>query len=111
MRRYMIQIKYNADSTIGLVASPHDRKPQASGIMEKIGGRLIDFYFTLGDWDAVIIVELESDIHAMAVAMADVAGRVGNTKVTALYSMDEAVAAMNIAQSIDYKAPGADTRP
>ena len=110
MGRYMIQIKYNADSTKGLVANPHDRKPQASEVMEKMGGKLIDFYFTLGDWDALIIVELASDTHAMAVAMADVAGGVGNTKVTALYSMDDAVAAMSIAQSIDYKAPGADTR-
>ncbi len=105
MRRYMIQIKYNMNSTQGLVASPQNRAPQASVIMEKLGGRLVDFYFTLGDWDAVIIVELESDMHAMAVAMADVAGGVGNTKVTALYSMTEAESAMQIAQTIDYKAP------
>ena len=105
MRRYMIQIKYNESSTKGLVAAAQNREPQASIIMEKLGGRLIDFYFTLGEWDAVIIVELESDAHAMAVAMADVAGGVGDTKVTALYGMDEAVAAMQIAQSIDYTAP------
>jgi hypothetical protein len=38
--------------------------------------------------------------------MADAAGDVGVTKVTILYSMDEAVAAMTIAKSIDYSAPG-----
>ena len=106
MRHYMIQIKYNAASVAGLLANPHDRKPQAAAIIEKLGGRLVEFYFTLGEWDAVIIVELESDIHAMAVAMADVAGGVGGTRVTALYDMEEAVAAMRVAQSIDYKAPG-----
>jgi uncharacterized protein with GYD domain len=109
MRRYMIQIKYNESSAKGLVAAPQDRKPQASVIMEKLGGRLIDFYFTLGEWDAVITVELESDAHAMAVAMADVAGGVGDTQITALYDMDEAVSAMRIAQSIDYKAPTTTT--
>ena len=109
MRRYMIQIKYNVNSTKGLVARPQNRGPQANAIMEKLGGRLVDFYFTLGDWDAVIIVELESDAHAMAVAMADVAGEVGYTKVTVLYDMDEAVTAMKIAQSIDYKAPTSTT--
>ena len=108
MRRYMIQIKYNADSVKGLVAKPQNRKPQAATIMEKLGGKLVDFWFTFGDWDAVIIVELETDIHAMAVAMADVAGDVGNTKLTPLYSMDEAVKAMNMAQSIEYKAPGSN---
>ena len=101
----MIQIKYNVASTQGLVNNPQDRKPQARVIMEKIGGTLIDFYFTFGAWDAVIIVELEDDIHAMAVAMADVAGAVGNTSVTPLYSMDEAVSAMKIAKAIDYQAP------
>jgi uncharacterized protein with GYD domain len=108
MRRYMIQIKYNVNSTQGLVAAPQNRAPQARVIMEKLDGHLIDFYFTLGDWDAVIIVELKSDAHAMAVAMADVAGGVGNTKVTALFDMDEAVSAMQIAQSIEYTAPTTD---
>lgn len=105
MRRYIIQIKYNAQSVKGLVATPQNRKPQAAAIMEKLGGKLIDFWFTFGDWDALLIVELQSDIHAMAVAMADVAGDVGTTKLTPLYSMDEAVAAMEVAQSIDYNAP------
>jgi len=105
MRRYMIQIKYNAASAKGLVANPQDRIPQAAAIMEKLGGRLVDFWFTFGDWDAVIIVELDSDVHAMAVAMADVAGEVGETKVTVLYTMSDAVAAMEMAQSIDYEAP------
>ncbi|NNL84297.1 MAG: GYD domain-containing protein [Myxococcales bacterium] len=105
MPRYMIQIKYNAASTKSLVAKPQDRKPQAAVIMEKLGGRLIDFYFTLGRWDAVILVELESDAQAMAVAMADVAGEVGDAEVTRLYEMDEAIEAMRIAGTIDYKAP------
>lgn len=105
MPRFMIQIKYNAASTQALVANPQDRKPQASVIMEKLGGRLIDFYFTLGAWDAVILVELQSDAQAMAVAMADVAGEVGDAEVTRLYEMDEAVEAMKIAGTIDYKAP------
>tara|TARA_R110002073_G_scaffold13985_3_gene58061 strand:+ start:1639 stop:1965 length:327 start_codon:yes stop_codon:yes gene_type:complete len=108
MRRYMIQIKYNAASVKGLVAKPQDRKPQAAAIMEKLGGRLIDFWFTFGQWDAVIIVELESDVHAMAVALADVAGEVGVTQVTALFDMTDAIAAMELAGSIDYCAPGTD---
>lgn len=105
MRRYMIQIRYNAASVKGLVANPQDRGPQAAVIMEKLGGRLLDFYFTFGDWDAVILVELESDVQAMAVAMADVAGGVGATRVTPLFGMDDAVAAMSAARSIDYRAP------
>ena len=44
-----------------------------------------------------------------AVAMADVAGGVGDAQITRLYDMDEAVSAMRIAQSIDYKAPATTT--
>ena len=108
MRRYMIQIKYNAASVKGLVAKPQDRKPQAAVIMEKLGGRLIDFWFTFGQWDAVIIVELQNDVHALAVALADVAGDVGATQVTPLFDMDDAIAAMALAGSLDYHAPAAD---
>ncbi len=108
MRTYMIQIKYNATSVRGLVAKPQDRKPQAAAIMEKLGGRLVDFWFTFGEWDAVILVELPDDRTAMAVALADVAGDVGGTRVTPLYAMDEAVEAMRIAATIDYRAPTSD---
>lgn len=107
MRSYLIQIKYNTDSAKGLVLNPQDRRPQAAVIMQKCGGRLLDFWFTFGDWDAVILVELESDVHAMAVALADVAGNVGSTKITPLYSMEEAVESMKIAGSLDYQAPSA----
>lgn len=51
----MIQIKYNAASAKGLVAKPQDRVPQAAAIMDKLGGCLIDSWFTFGQWDAVII--------------------------------------------------------
>lgn len=108
MRPYLIQIRYNAASTRGLVGRPQDRRPQAATIMEKLGGKLVDFWFTFGEWDAVILVELPDDVHAMAVALADVAGEVGSTKVTPLYGMDEAVKAMEIAAGIDYRAPTAD---
>jgi len=106
MRNYMIQVKYDQTSAHALVANPHDRKPQAAAIMEKLGGRLVDFYFTFGEWDAVILVELKNDTHALAVAMADVAGGIRDTRVTPLYTMEEALDAMRIAQSIQYQAPG-----
>lgn len=107
MRTYMIQIKYNATSASGLVTRPQDRKPQAADIMQKLGGRLLDFWFCFGQWDAVILVELENDVHALAVALADVAGGVGNTLVTPLFDMADAVRAMEVAGGIDYHAPSA----
>ena len=105
MRNYMIQIKYSDPSVKGLVDNPQDRKGQARQIMQDLGGDLVSFYFTFGEWDALILITLPGDIDAMAVAMADVAGGVGTTKVTSLYTMDEAVEAMRKAKGIDYKAP------
>jgi len=102
----MINVKYDQTSARGLIANPQDRKPQAALIMERLGGRLIDFYFTFGPWDAVILVELPSEMHALAVVIADMAGGIRDTCVTPLYSMDEAVSAMRLAQTIEYQAPG-----
>ncbi len=106
MQRYLIQVKYDQTSARGLIAQPQDRRPQAAAIMEKLGGRLIDFYFTFGTWDAAILVELACDTHALAVAIADVAGGIRDTQVTRLLSMDEAMEAMRIAGQLDYQSPG-----
>ena len=105
MLTYMIQIKYSDPSVRGLVGNPQNRKPQAQQIMQELGGDLVDFFFTFGDWDALILARLPSDVDAMAVAMADVAGGVGATKITQLHSMEDAVEAMKKARGIDYKAP------
>lgn len=105
MKRYMLQIKFSKDSVEGLVAKPHNRKSQANAVAKQLGGKLIDYYFTFGEWDAVAIAEFKNDVDAMAVAMMFGAAGAGNTNLTVLHSMPDAIKAMKKANSIAYKPP------
>ena len=105
MRRYMIQINFSTESVQGLVAKPQNRKTQATAVVKQLGGKLVDYYFTFGEWDGVVIADLKSDVDAMSVALMIGASGAGNTKITVLHSMTEAIKAMRKANSIAYKPP------
>ena len=107
MNRYMIQASYTKDAAAMLVKHPEDRSAAVRPLIEQLGGKLLDFYFTLGDYDVVIIVELPSNSAALAAAMAAVLpGHVSNIKTTALLAPDETVMAMKEASVVSLRAPG-----
>ena len=66
MRRYMIQINFSTESVQGLVAKPQNRKTQATAVVKQLNGKLVDYYFTFGEWDGVVIADLKSDVDAMS---------------------------------------------
>ena len=105
MRRYMIQISFSTKSVQGLVAKPQNRKTQANAVVKQLGGKLVDYYFTFGDWDGVVIADLKNDVDAMSVALMIGASGAGSTKITGLHSMADAMKAMRKANSIAYKPP------
>jgi GYD domain len=43
------------DYAKGLVAAPEDREPAVKKLVESVGAKLINFYFTTGDSDFLII--------------------------------------------------------
>jgi uncharacterized protein with GYD domain len=105
MPKYMMQVRYSAEAVKGMVAKPQNRKNEARKIIKQLGGKLIDHYFTFGDWDAVIIGELKKDTDAMATALLIGASGAGSTKITVLHSMDAAAEAMKTANKLSYRPP------
>jgi uncharacterized protein with GYD domain len=101
----MVQVRYSADAVKAMVAKPQNRKNEARKIVKQLGGRLIDAYFTFGEWDAVVIAEMKKDTDAMACALAVGAAGAGSTRITTLYSMDDATEAMKKANKLVYKPP------
>lgn len=107
MPRYMIQFSYTKDAVVALTKKPEDRSQAIGGLAEKMGGRLLDFYFTFGDYDGVLIVELPDNTAALATVMAAVTpGHVAKVKTTVLLTAEETVAAMEKAGGVSYKGPG-----
>ncbi len=62
------------------------RADAATGMVEKLGGKMKDVYWTLGPYDVVAIVEAPDDETATAFALAT--GSQGNVRTTTLRAFD-----------------------
>ena len=107
MSRYMIQASYTKEAAAALVGQPEDRSEVVRPLIEQLGGRLLDFYFSLGDYDVVCIAELPNNTAALALDMAVVVpGHISKIKTTALVTGEESVMAMKEASVVSLRAPG-----
>ncbi len=107
MPQYMLQYAYTPETWAALTANPHDRSEAVRALAQKFDGRLIDLYYTMGEYDGVAILEMPDDTSAMAFVLAATApGHLRATKTTRLMPPEEAIQAMQKARGIGYTAPG-----
>ena len=106
MPHYMLQFAYTAEAWAALASNPTDRSAAISALAQKLGGRLVNLYFTMGEYDGVVIIEAPDDTTAMAMVLAAVApGHLRTTRTARLIPPSEAVEAMRKAQGAGYEAP------
>ena len=107
MAYFLGQISYSQDSIKAMAANPQDRGAEAARLLEGMGGKLHQFFFSFGDYDAVFIGELPDNVTMAACSMAvSAAGTVSAFKTTPLLSMDEAMEAMKKAGAVSgYRPP------
>lgn len=107
MAFYMLQISYSSDSIKAMTATPQDRAAEGAKLVEAMGGKMLQFFFTFGEYDVVAIAELPDNAAMAACSMAvSAAGTVSAIKTTPLLSMDEAMEAMKKAGEVSgYRPP------
>jgi uncharacterized protein with GYD domain len=106
MTFYLVEASYTPAALKALAANPQDRVAPVSAMMEKAGGKLHHFFFTMGDTDIVALAELPDDVDAMAVSLAVAsAGHMSSYRTRRLTSPADALKAMHKAQSITLAAP------
>ncbi len=106
MALYMVQGAYTAEAVATMTKNPQDRSASMRELGQKLGGRLIGFYFCFGEYDFVAITEAPDDITAGAAAMAAVsAGRLKALKTTKLLTVEESMDAMRKAGSLASQEP------
>ena len=44
----------------GFISAPEDREPAVRKLIEKVGGKVLNFYFTTGESDFLLISEAEA---------------------------------------------------
>ena len=106
MSRYLIETNFTSESFAALLETPHDRVEQLRPVVARLGGSIETAYFTFGDSDLIVIVDLPDNVSAAALSMAvSAAGGIRLHRTTPLLTMAESIKAMEKASGVDYRPP------
>jgi uncharacterized protein with GYD domain len=107
MSYYMCQVSYSRDAINTLIKKPHDRTGVVRAAVEKLGGKLIGFWYAFGEYDAVLIVDMPDASSAAAIPLAaSASGALSASRTTVLLTTTEGVAALKKASKCGYRPPG-----
>jgi uncharacterized protein with GYD domain len=108
MPHYLFQWKYKDEAVKAMITAPQDRPTEFRKAVEAFGGRVHQFYFALGDYDGMGIVEFPSIDRCVACSLTLTGGGADAVlRTTALLTADEGRAAMEQASSVHsgYRSP------
>jgi uncharacterized protein with GYD domain len=107
MTRYLIEETGTPQGVSGLLQTPEDRTEAIRPIFEAVGGSLEQFYFSLAENTAFLIVDAPDQASLDAVMLAIFAGgALASYRVTPIISASEAVDLFKRAASVAYRPPG-----
>ena len=106
MPLYMSQFSYTSEAWAALTRNPEDRSAAVGALAEALGGRMISFYYSFGEYDGVIIGEYPDEATAAAGALAGImAGHLKAIKTTTLLSVEDTMEAMRRAGEAAFRGP------
>ncbi len=107
MPLYMTQFAYTPEAWAALVDNPEDRSAPVHELIEIMGGRLVGWYLSFGDYDGLLIYEAPDDATAGAAVLAAARrGHLRATKTTPLFTAEEGMEMMRRAGGTPFRAPG-----
>src|SRR5260370_7566802 len=74
MPHYLQQIAYSIEGWKALVKKPQNRIEAVRPAIEKLGGKIERAWFTFGDYDVVLVVQMPSNVDAGAIGISFAAG-------------------------------------
>ena len=102
----MIQFSYKPEIVAKLISNPEDRSIAVKNLVEKAGGRMLSFYYSYGEFDGVIIIEMPDNTSSLATTLTAFSqGGLTNLKTTILISVEEAIEAMKKASDLSIEMP------
>ena len=106
MPYYLVQGTYTAEGSAALLANPENRIEVVKSAVERLGGKLHGGWFSFGEYDVVLVVNMPDSVSAVAVSLAfSAGGAVKIVKTTPLVTAEEAVEAMKKASEAGYRPP------
>jgi len=107
MPHFMTQFSYTSEAWAEMIKNPQDRAAATSALIEKMGGKVLCFYFAFGEYDGLIISEAPDEKSVASSLLAAVAaGHLKTIKTTVLFTNEDAMDAMRMAQDVQFSGPG-----
>ena len=106
---FITQGRYTREAIKGMIIRPEDRAAEVARLLGKVGGRLIGYYVTFGEYDFLTIAEAPNDVQmAAALLAAGSGGGVTDLKTTLALTSIEAKGAFAAASDLapSFKSPG-----
>ena len=92
---------------MALTRNPEDGSEAVGRLAETMGGRLVSFYNSFGEYDVLVIYEAPDESTAAAIVLAAISpGHLSSVKTTVLLSAEEGMEAMRKAGEATFRAPG-----
>ena len=110
MPTYELRWMFKDAALKAMTDKPQDREPPARELIESFGGRMHHYYFMLGEYDGLAIVEFPDNASAAATSMrANVSGAFARFETHPLMTAQEAQRAMQMVKdrAFAYRAPNA----
>ena len=108
MTLYLTRFSYTPETWARLIGNPEDRRTAARTYIESVGGTLHGFWYAFGAHDGVTLWEAPDNVSMAAVALAiGSGGAMSSFETTVLVTVEETVEALQKAQQIQYRPPGA----
>ena len=106
MPYYLVQGTYTAEGASALLANPENRIEVVKTAIERLGGKLHGGWFSFGEYDIVLVVNMPDSVSAVAVSLAfSAGGAVKVVKTTPLITAEEAIESMKKASEAGYRPP------
>ncbi len=108
MTMYLTRFSYTPETWARMIQSPEDRRDAARSYIESVGGKLLGFWYAFGESDGYTLWEAPDNVSMAAVALAiGSGGALSSGETTVLLTIEETIAALGKAKSIQYRRPGA----
>ncbi len=107
MALYMTQFSYTGEAWTALAKQPADRRAGLQTLLDRLGGRLVELYYSFGEYDGVVLFEAPDDVAAVAGLVAALGpGHIKAIKTTKLVSVEDTMEALRRAGGLAYAGPG-----
>lgn len=105
MKKYLITGSYNAEGSKGLLQEGGTGRQEAvSKMLAGMGGKIESFYYSFGEHDLYLIIEMPDEISAAAVALRVNAAGLVKIRTAPLLSIADIDQATK--KTVEYRAPG-----